>query len=379
MPNNNGIITAPIGIGSVQQAIGSSANNVGTLCTSGKINKWSYKKPFALGRNKIGQSTDNDLYSINDGFVIPSYNSAPECINAVLAGNANWVYNVPLAGTDIFRLTDFKDYNASTPSWFTINYSATAAEQGTTIYYSFATLPIDFKVMLTNFNAWQVGNAGVDVGLLLRDVNAVASSTYVYYYKIANIDDIDTGNNHFINITIPDTLPVNTTYYVIPCMRSTQIKTVEGNRTINFISFDDKDYNDYMWWAIPISTLTLEVKTSGSTLISYLNMLQELISSNFTFDGSYFEIYNVVVGFVNTYSYNITANISAQILDTKSGTPLAFYQSTIIFAPGTTNIDIVNGDVIHYESELGVGEIQVTLTIANSSKTVTYKLINNKD
>ena len=58
---------------------------------------------------------------------------------------------------------------------------------------------------------------------------------------------------------------------------------------------------------------------------------------------------------------------------------MAFYQSTIIFAPGTTNIDIVNGDVIHYESALGVGEIQVTLTIANSSKTVTYKLINNKD
>ena len=379
MPNNNGIITAPIGIGSVQQAIGSSANNVGTLCTSGKINKWSYKKPFALGRNKIGQCTDNDLYSINDGFVIPSYNSAPECINAVLAGNANWVYNVPLAGTDIFRLTDFKDYNASTPSWFTINCSATAAEQGTTIYYRLVTLPIDFKTMLTNFNAWKIGTEGVDVGLLLRDINANSDSTSVYYYKIANIADIDTSNEHFISIAIPDSLPVNTTYHVIPCMRSTQQATVEGNGTLTLISFNDKDYNDYTWWAFPISNITLTVSTSGSTLISYLNMLQELISSNFTFDGTYFNIYNVVVGFVNTYSNNITANVSAQILDTKSGTPLAFYQSTIIFAPGTTNIDIVNGDVIHYESALGVGEIQVTLTIANSSKTVTYKLINNKD
>ena len=376
MPNNNGIITAPIGIGSVQQALGVGLSNIGYLCTSNKVNKWSYKKPFALGRKKANP-TDSDIYSINDGFTIPSYNAAPLCFNAVLLGNANWTYNIPSTANDTFRLTDFKGYNASTPSWFTIDYSTAMAEQGTSVYYRLVTLPIDFKTMLTNFNAWKIGTEGVDVGLLLRDINANSDSTSVYYYKIANIADIDTSNEHFISIAIPDSLPVNTTYHVIPCMRSTQQATVEGNGTLTLISFNDKDYNDYTWWAFPISNITLTVSTSGSTLISYLNMLQELISSNFTFDGTYFNIYNVVVGFVNTYSNNITANVSAQILDTKSGTPLAFYQSTIIFAPGTTNIDIVNGDVIHYESELGVGEIQVTLTIANSSKTVTYKLINN--
>ena len=376
MPNNNGIITAPIGIGSVQQALGVGLSNIGYLCTSNKVNKWSYKKPFALGRKKANP-TDSDIYSINDGFTIPSYNAAPLCFNAVLLGNANWTYNIPSTANDTFRLTDFKGYNASTPSWFTIDYSTAMAEQGTSVYYRLVTLPIDFKTMLTNFNAWKIGTEGVDVGLLLRDINANSDSTSVYYYKIANIADIDTSNEHFISIAIPDSLPVNTTYHVIPCMRSTQQATVEGNGTLTLISFNDKDYNDYTWWAFPISNITLTVSTSGSTLISYLNMLQELISSNFTFDGTYFNIYNVVVGFVNTYSNNITANVSAQILDKKSGTPLAFYQSTIIFAQGTTNIDIVNGDVIHYESELGVGEIQVTLTIANSSKTVTYKLINN--
>ena len=377
MPNNNGIITAPIGIGSVQQALGVGLSNIGYLCTSNKVNKWSYKKPFALGRKKANP-TDSDIYSINDGFTIPSYNAAPLCFNAVLLGNANWTYNIPSTANDTFRLTDFKGYNASTPSWFTIDYSTAMAEQGTSVYYRLVTLPIDFKTMLTNFNAWKIGTEGIDVGLLLRDINANSDSTSVYYYKIANIADIDTSNEHFISIAIPDSLPVNTTYHVIPCMRSTQQATVEGNGTLTLISFNDKDYNDYTWWAFPISNITLTVSTSGSSLIGYLRTAENIISSDYTFDGTYFNIYNVVIRFINTYTNSISATIKAEILDTKSGTPLEFYRSNKVFAQGNTDVDIVGRDVLKYESALGIGNIRITWTIGNSSNQTTYSLEPNE-
>lgn len=61
MSYNNKIITKPVSIADVQNALGLSANDVGTLCTSANINKFAKWKPFS----SQGQSL-NGLVSPQD-------------------------------------------------------------------------------------------------------------------------------------------------------------------------------------------------------------------------------------------------------------------------------------------------------------------------
>ena len=53
MAYQNGIITAPVSIYDVQRAIGNSSPDLGTLCTSGNINKWAKYKPEDINTPQV--------------------------------------------------------------------------------------------------------------------------------------------------------------------------------------------------------------------------------------------------------------------------------------------------------------------------------------
>ena len=59
MSIQNGVITAPVSIADVKQALGLASNDLGTLCTSNRVNMWSKKKPIKY--NKIGELTDAEF------------------------------------------------------------------------------------------------------------------------------------------------------------------------------------------------------------------------------------------------------------------------------------------------------------------------------
>ena len=121
MPNNNGIITAPIGIGSVQQVLGSSAHDVKSLCTNDNINKNSVFKPIEYA-NHVAPLTMDERKEKNFGYNLTSYSSAQTAWNALIGGNA-FPYQKPIT---IGRLSDFINYqsveydqtNGIPPYWF---------------------------------------------------------------------------------------------------------------------------------------------------------------------------------------------------------------------------------------------------------------------
>lgn len=141
MAYNIGRITAPVSIYDVQQALGSGATDLGTLCRSANINKWSKYKPIYsnLIDTVTGQwdpSAQGDL--VNDkwkntadwfkgtnsglGTTLQIYGWTPyqgTDLATVLAqygasgGTANgWVYHPVVGGANsVYRLQDFAGYN----------------------------------------------------------------------------------------------------------------------------------------------------------------------------------------------------------------------------------------------------------------------------
>ena len=122
MAFSNGIITAPVSIDDVKQALGVGSNDLATLCKSPQINMWSRNKPVIYpapfssnygagldGKFGIQPFTFTDLSTINTRYV---------------DGNKNgWVYTPPTGGaTAPYRLGDFNGYKSdSVPPFYNIN------------------------------------------------------------------------------------------------------------------------------------------------------------------------------------------------------------------------------------------------------------------
>ena len=110
-------ITAPVGIQNIAKCLGSNSTDLGTLCCSDLINKWSLKKPVNLAKKEV--LTDADLRSVNYGFSIPVYNNATQ-LNAAIENGETWGYLKPQNG--YYRATDFDGYShlASNPFLFDV-------------------------------------------------------------------------------------------------------------------------------------------------------------------------------------------------------------------------------------------------------------------
>ena len=93
----------------VAATIGQASSDVGTLCSSTKINKWSKNKPVKY--NTTSPITDAQRKSANYGIIIPQYTDA----DSILADTTSvWQYDQPTGGTtQPFRIGDFRGYEHS--------------------------------------------------------------------------------------------------------------------------------------------------------------------------------------------------------------------------------------------------------------------------
>lgn len=109
MSVNNGKVTAPVSLYDVMTVLGESKEDLGTLCTSDKINRWAKFKPYRI--NQPGDITDTQRKYINFGLIMPTiYNSKAELIAGLRSNGGSWGYDRPTA-TDWHRITDFIGYN----------------------------------------------------------------------------------------------------------------------------------------------------------------------------------------------------------------------------------------------------------------------------
>ena len=89
MSHNNGKIAAPVSIYDVQQVIGNSSPDLGTLCVANSINKWArYKPERADGPMPLSHGTTDQVRTRNAnhfGLTIPY------CVDAIMSDLAHEV------------------------------------------------------------------------------------------------------------------------------------------------------------------------------------------------------------------------------------------------------------------------------------------------
>lgn len=118
MPNNNGIITAPISIGDVASVLGVGYYDLGRLCQSSNIKMWSKYKPVRW-KNKPFVNSSPDWWKAEDGSCGIDFTNAKATNYAgVMAlftddGLNGWKYNPPTGGDYDYRLLDFENYMQS--------------------------------------------------------------------------------------------------------------------------------------------------------------------------------------------------------------------------------------------------------------------------
>lgn len=97
----------------VKAVLGESTNDLGTLCTSKKINKWSRRKP--VKSYALFYASPEDLERANYGLKVPVLGGTFErCVDKIINRDPStlWEYVQPSGGRNSpYRLTDFEHYN----------------------------------------------------------------------------------------------------------------------------------------------------------------------------------------------------------------------------------------------------------------------------
>lgn len=106
-------LSRPIDILQVRGALGETAYDLKSLCTSSKINRWAKYKP--VPQPSIYPYTDANWWkgiNLNCGLSYNTYTNVGQLVSAVVAGTSDWTYIRPTGGlSDLYRLLDFDGYD----------------------------------------------------------------------------------------------------------------------------------------------------------------------------------------------------------------------------------------------------------------------------
>lgn len=206
-----------ITISAVRTALGESTEDLGRLCTSNRINTFSFWHP--VSSTKVTMNNDNDFYAIDDGFNITAYSSPMSLWNAIV-NEETWIYQRP-EGTAAsrYRLGDFRNYFHEAGPWFDWNFTVTtsaAKGEHRSIENSGSQ---NLAWIYGNFNKFSwVNRNGQDnavLGLLMN--TAWTGQEYsVYFYRLCSTLDYDSER---LNIVIPSDLNTyNCMYKFVPVL-----------------------------------------------------------------------------------------------------------------------------------------------------------------
>ena len=229
---SNGLITAPVSVWDVRRALGLNSTDVGTLCTSTRINIWAKYKPvhllntlntadqFDFTQNKWKSSATWMHGSPLAGYAVHRYGLAAHQYTAIADLIAQyttrnsimngWVYNSPTGGASSpYRLIDFANYKHQTDGFAEDFFcGAVRTNPGN---------PSDISTKVTASYRYSV-----ETDYTITPQNLLGDD---YYFGIVMVKDSDmfyfTGSG---KTTLSVTLPLNTgTYTVYPFFANKQI------------------------------------------------------------------------------------------------------------------------------------------------------------
>lgn len=213
-----------ISISQVKKILNADTTKLSELCTYESINKWSFKKPLDINKNKID---DIDIYANDCGFDFDNITTQKiaEVINN--ASKFTWVYKRP---TCCYRLGDFEGYNHNELPWFQSEFigGSTTITQSTAYNLTISFLGdmskitqlstfknLDFCLLLWGTDTKLYKCCSMEDMQDLTKVSITANLLYPGVYSIVPVltNSTTTLPNTFVNI---DNTALNT-YYQLEC------------------------------------------------------------------------------------------------------------------------------------------------------------------
>lgn len=315
-----------ITISSVRETLGESENDLGKLCTSNRINTFSFWRP--VSSNKVTMNNDNDFYAIDDGFLIQSYNSPFALWNAIV-NEQTWIYEKP-EGTAAsrYRLGDYRGYNSEAGPWFDWNFTDTTSAAKNEHRSIENNGSKDLAWIYGNFASFSWVNSGNQdnavLGLLMSPA-WTGNEHGVYFYRYCSTLDYDSER---LNIIIPDDLnSYNCQYKFVPVLTN----YTQGNNGDCLYFTENNWQGGSFWWPLRCNLFGLYLKneeyhpTPAFTLTvdipwcsyNYQNLQISDLEGQFTWTISEAKTYNISVSaeikYTNASSPVTVANVGGTI------------------------------------------------------------------
>lgn len=177
----NGILTAPLSLGDIATALGTTSLDLGTLCTSPTIDKWARYKP--IEHHNIGYVSEAGRRLENYGLSATRFQQAGRCIMPAYA----WEYTRP---SSHFRALDFvKVASGGVPST-TVGYKSVGVAPCRGFYAGSDTGQLTAYQYYTQQQTQNAINVyaittGSDFGIGLAEMGSLTN----YYFALAVVVD----------------------------------------------------------------------------------------------------------------------------------------------------------------------------------------------
>lgn len=301
-----------ISITNIQNITGETAKDIGTLCQSNNINKWSFYKP--VNHSKLSRLTDEDIKSANDGFNLHTWSTWYQCLNN---RSYDWTY---VDRTAPFRMGDFIEYNPYSQPWFQME-----CIQGYYVYENENAnifIDNDIQSFVNTYGVFSgTTSSSVDLVYIITD-EALGSR---YLYKFSSVEFLSDYNSYYLKLD--SNFRTGNDYSVIPMLTTATFSM--RDREIMSLREDTTLYGS--WWGFPpsseISFMVID-RPSPPTPSQYISI--EIFNMEYTWnDPILTEItFDVRMTISGTITDNVT--VSADIYFDNTSTPVKLGSSSAV-------------------------------------------------
>lgn len=212
-----------ISIRDIKNTLSEFTFNLGNLCKSSKVNKWSFRKP--INSPSLNALTDNDYYNADDGFNLSTFNSAQLMMNELQNPDTDlWEYEDREAP---YRLSDFSEYAHYAPVMFELSFvNLNTGTFGETLRISCSS---DIQWFVNNFATAKTLSSTGDLILLIFERNKAYDQSGMQTIGIYKVCQFINFDGEDIRFTIPDSTSIQTgEYTLVPCISTATSRFNDG-------------------------------------------------------------------------------------------------------------------------------------------------------
>lgn len=295
-----------ISIKDIKNTLSEWTFNLGSLCRSSRVNRWSFFKP--VSSSKMTQLTTQDYFDLDDGFHIQSYFQPYEMLCDLQDPQTNlWTYDTRTAP---YRLSDFSEYNHYAVPMFELSFiNMNTGAAGDTLQIA---MTGDLQSVVNNWASYRTYAVNCDVVLLIYSQGTEYDGTArgVGIYKVCQWLDYD---GERIPFHIPQGLSVGD-YTLVPC-----ITTATGRMSAQEYQWYNPNGDPLtgMWLPLPPhSKLNFSVVQTSPSHIDFYQLFNfsQVEAVDFTYTDYNYELRDISFTNYVIYSpYNSTRQFGVSI------------------------------------------------------------------